>query len=159
MLAMRDGQSLIESCLTIFLICLIFAGLFQLSQVFAAREILDYASICGARAKTVGFNRWMVRKVVRSAAIANAGKMIVPELEENDSEIRELVAIQSPHWLYNIAWTPDGEHLLFTKQYEEDEQRAELWRVSVATGQEQDLGLSLQGDAPGKRPVEFDAVR
>ena len=65
----RRGQALIESCLAIIVLCLVFAGLFQISQLFAAKEILDYSASRGARAKAVGFNEWMVRKVARVAAI------------------------------------------------------------------------------------------
>ena len=72
------GQSLIESCFVVAVICLIFFGLFQISQLFAAKAILTYAAAAGARARTVGFNDFMVYKVVRAAAIPNAGKMTTP---------------------------------------------------------------------------------
>jgi Flp pilus assembly protein TadG len=73
------GQALIESCLVVALICLILAGLFQLLQLYAAKEILSYACARGARARTVGFNDFMARKSVMAAAIPNAGNMIFPE--------------------------------------------------------------------------------
>lgn len=75
------GQALIESCLVIGLICLILAGFFQLSQLFAAREIAVHSCIRGARAKTVGFNDFMIGKVVLAGAIPNAGQMVFPEPE------------------------------------------------------------------------------
>lgn len=74
-----EGQALIESCIVIGLICLLLMGLFQLAQLFMAQEILDYAAGRGARAKTVGFNDFMVTKTVRIGAIANAGALTVPE--------------------------------------------------------------------------------
>jgi len=74
-----EGQALIESCIVIGLICLLLMGLFQLAQLFMAREILDYAAGRGARAKAVGFNDFMVDKIVRIGAIANAGIMTFPE--------------------------------------------------------------------------------
>jgi hypothetical protein len=74
----RAGQSLIESCFVVAVICLIFFGLFQISQLFAAKAILTYAAAAGARARTVGFNDFMVYKVVRAAAIPNAGRMTTP---------------------------------------------------------------------------------
>ena len=73
------GQALVESCLVIALICLILAGLFQLSQLYSAREITAYACARGARAKTVGFNDFMVMKSVLVGTIPNAGKMTFPE--------------------------------------------------------------------------------
>jgi hypothetical protein len=76
----RAGQALIESCLVIALMCLIFWGLFQVSQLIAAKEILTYAAARGARAQTVGFNRFMVYKSVRVGAIPNAGSLTLPDL-------------------------------------------------------------------------------
>ena len=74
----RSGQALIESCLVVALICLIFFGVFQLSQLFASQEVLDYAAGRGARARTVGFNHFMVLKTVLVGAIPNAGKLLNP---------------------------------------------------------------------------------
>jgi hypothetical protein len=74
----RAGQSLVESCLVIFVMCLLFAGMLQLSQLLAGREILHHAAARGARAKTVGFNWWMVEKAILVAAIPNAGRMTEP---------------------------------------------------------------------------------
>lgn len=74
----KAGQTLIESVLVIALICLIFFGLFEVSQLFAHKEVLDYAAGRGARAKTVGFNQFMVFKTVRVGAIPNAGRLISP---------------------------------------------------------------------------------
>ena len=74
----RSGASLIEACLAMALICLIFLGLFQVSRVLAARDILNHAAARVARARTVGFDDWMVLKVARVATIANAGIMLEP---------------------------------------------------------------------------------
>ncbi len=74
----RRGASLIEACLAMALICLIFLGLFQVSRVVAARDILNHAAARAARARTVGFDDWMVEKVVRVATIPNAGLMLAP---------------------------------------------------------------------------------
>jgi len=77
----RKGQSLIESCVVIGILCLLLMGLFQLSQLFMAQEILHYAAGRGARAKTVGFNDFMVFKTVRVGTIATAGQITAPEIE------------------------------------------------------------------------------
>ncbi|MBU4198711.1 MAG: pilus assembly protein [Verrucomicrobia bacterium] len=74
------GQSLIESCIVIGILCLLLMALFQLSQLFMAQEILHYAAGRGARAKTVGFNEFMVFKTVRVGTIANAGQITAPEM-------------------------------------------------------------------------------
>jgi len=92
----RSGQSLIESCIAIALLCLILFGLLQISQIFAAKEILAHAAARGARAKTVGFNRWMVRKAVKVAAIPIAGKIVEPEFINEDEFLRTMIAESKP---------------------------------------------------------------
>lgn len=106
----RCGQSLIESCIVIALIGLIFMGLFQVSLLYAAREILYHAAARGARAKTVGFNKWMVEKTVRVASIPNAGKMVIPGLQSEDLTIAEMVATLKPGELWSrvLGATPSS---------------------------------------------------
>jgi hypothetical protein len=74
----KAGQTLLETCIVMMLLCLLFFGLIQLSQLSASKEILDYAASCGTRARSVGFNDFMVTKVVRVAAIPNAGRILEP---------------------------------------------------------------------------------
>lgn len=106
----RAGQSVIESCFVIALICLLFTGLFQISQLFAAREILHHAAARGARAKTVGFNRWMVNKAVRVASIPNAGKMIEPPFENENLALRNAAATlrAGNFWEYALTAQPSS---------------------------------------------------
>lgn len=78
-IAANGGQALIEACIVIGLICLLLCGLFQLSQIYSAKEIALYACARGARAKIVGFNDFMVEKAVLVGTIPNAGKMTFPE--------------------------------------------------------------------------------
>lgn len=104
----QAGQSLVESCLVIMVISVIFCGVIQVARVFAAREVLHHAAARGARAKTVGFNMWMVDKCVRAAAIPNAGKLIEPSFINDD------VALQSqinslkpgPFWDWALKAVP-----------------------------------------------------
>ncbi len=83
------GQSLVETCLAMGMICLIFMGMFQISQLFAAKEILNYAASRATRAKTVGFNEWMVTKATHVAAIPNSGRLVEPIFENIDQGIRQ----------------------------------------------------------------------
>jgi hypothetical protein len=59
-------------------LCIVFFGVFQVSQLYTAREIVDYAAARGARARAVGLNSFMVFKVVRVGTIPNAGLMTAP---------------------------------------------------------------------------------
>lgn len=113
----RSGQSLIESCLAAGLICLIFMGMVEISRLITAYQILNYAATCGARARTVGFNDWMVKKAVRTAAIPNAGKMITPQFDKANPFIRsqmDLFMSGRPRrpgslWSSLLAITPRSE--------------------------------------------------
>jgi hypothetical protein len=95
----RSGETIIESCIVIAIICLVFMGFFQLSQFYVAQEILHYASGRVARAQTVGFNDFMIRKVMRIATIANAGGMLVPEPPGNPAEQRNIERGRIPLYL------------------------------------------------------------
>ena len=74
----RSGQSLIESCFVIAILCLVLFGGVQISQFYMAREVLNHAAACGARARAVGFNDFMVQKTIRVAAIPLAGQLVQP---------------------------------------------------------------------------------
>jgi hypothetical protein len=109
----RDGQSLIESCVIICLIGVLFAGLLQISQLFAAREILHHAAARGARAKTVGFNWWMVEKSIRVASIPNAGRLIEPAFENEDFVLRFMTDTRRPGdlWEHVMRTVPSSLQL------------------------------------------------
>ncbi|MBA4387834.1 MAG: hypothetical protein C0404_07625 [Verrucomicrobia bacterium] len=104
----RAGESMIEACLAFALVCLLFLGMVQVSQVFAAREVLSHAAARGARAKTVGFNQWMVYKCVRTAAIPNSGRLVEPTFPINDPGLQAKVASMKPGplWESLLATTP-----------------------------------------------------
>jgi len=113
----RAGQSLIEACLAIFLIGLIFAGLFQISQLFAAREILYHAANRSTRARAVGFNTFMVQKAARVAAIPNAGPMLEPEYENVDVPLQQAVQNMAPGdlWSWVLGVIPFSEQAQIEK--------------------------------------------
>jgi len=96
---------LIETCIATGFISLLFFVLLQVSQIFAAHEVLHRAATSGARAKTVGFNHWMVTKVIRVAAIPNAGPMTQPAYENNNTKLRDLVLNGSPGQVWDYALT------------------------------------------------------
>ncbi len=99
------GQAMIESCFVIIFLCLLFLGLFQLIHGYVAREILYHAAACAARAKTVGFNGWMVKKTMRVAAIPNAGSLTQPVVSSVDPTLVNAIATLSPGALWDMALT------------------------------------------------------
>jgi hypothetical protein len=76
----KSGQATLESCLVIALLAFVLFGILQVARLAVARETLDYAAVAAARARTVGFNDFMIHKVVRVANIPNAGRMETPNL-------------------------------------------------------------------------------
>lgn len=99
----RSGQSLIESCLAIVVVCLVFCGLFQISTLFAAKEVLDYSASRAVRAKAVGFNGFMVSKCGRVASIPDAGRMTTPAYTNVDVALRDAVGTSTPGGLWDWA--------------------------------------------------------
>ncbi len=83
---------MIEACLAMGVICLVFFGLFQLSQLAAAREVINHAAARGARAKSVGLSRFMVSKAIRVALTKCFG---------NISKAAEMLGITRPT-LYDL---------------------------------------------------------
>lgn len=75
----KSGQALIESFGIMILLCLILFGVVQYVLMLTATEIVQYGADAGVRARAVGFNRFMVHKVVRVATIPNAGRMTTPQ--------------------------------------------------------------------------------
>lgn len=96
----RRGQALLESMLMVFVLCLLACGVYQLALVFAAKDVLMHSARAAARAKTVGFNSWMVEKCSRVAAIPNAGLITTPTIVDTP-ELQPLVAALSPGELWD----------------------------------------------------------
>ena len=58
---------------------------------------------------------------------------------------RELLQVRPPESIRpnELAWTRDGQYLLFVKA--QSQQPASLWRISVKGGEPQPLGLKMEG--------------
>jgi hypothetical protein len=124
----RAGQSLIEACLATLILCLVFMGFFQISQLIGARQVLYHAAARGARAKAVGFNRFMIEKVIRVAAIPNAGRMIVPDMPNEDTQLREWLETEPA----GVAW----DHVMETAPGMADVHEVERARIPEFMGAE-----------------------
>jgi hypothetical protein len=78
---------MIESVFVIILICLCFFALFQYANLFSSKAVLSHAAARAARSRTVGFNRWMVLKSARVAAIPASGQRLTPAFAGVDPAI------------------------------------------------------------------------
>jgi len=99
------GQAMIESIAVMLLTCICFFGIFQMAQGFADKTILSHAAARAARARTVGFNTWMVAKVARVAAIPAAGRRVTPASAGVDPILRGLIASGDPGAIWDAALT------------------------------------------------------
>lgn len=72
---------MVESIVVLFFLCLVFFAVYEYANLLAAHTVLDYAAARGVRARTVGFNDFMVTKTVRVATMSMAGRC----LTQNDS--------------------------------------------------------------------------
>lgn len=73
---------MLESIIVILTVCLVLFGLLQVAINYTAQEVLHHAAARAARAKSVGFNDWMVEKAVRVATIPNAGERLEPIISD-----------------------------------------------------------------------------
>lgn len=99
----RNGQAMIESIFVIILTCLCFLALFQYANLFASKTVLSHAAARAARARTVGFNHWMVNKSARVAAIPASGRRLVPESAGIDPAITAALSRNRVGEIWDIA--------------------------------------------------------
>lgn len=99
----RDGQSIVESVLVILVACFIFFTLFQYAHLFACKTILSHAAARAARARTVGFNEWMVRKSALVASIPASGKRLSPNFSTVDGTWVSALARKNTGSLIDMA--------------------------------------------------------
>jgi len=109
----RAGQSLVESCLVVVVLCLLLFGVLQVSHLFMISEVLDYAATAGARAHSVGFNPFMVEKTIRVAAIPTAGRIINPAPPGANGG--SPWGVRNTGWLWNFALRSNPGSQLFTQ--------------------------------------------
>ncbi len=92
----RSGQSMLETLFAVMIICIFFFGMFQVSQLFIAKEILQHATARAARARTVGFDSWMCEKSMLVASIPNAGAMVTPQSDFDNAYLQDLIDNNTP---------------------------------------------------------------
>ena len=107
----RAGQSLIEACLVVAILCLLLFGMLQVSHLYMISEVLDYAATAGARAHSVGFNSFLVQKTIQVAAIPAAGRLLNPALPAANGA--SAWATHRTGWLWNFALNSNPGSLQF----------------------------------------------
>lgn len=74
----KQGSAIVESCIVMALLCLVLFGILQVSYIVASRNVLNYAAVATARARSVGLNDFMLMKVSHYASIPTAGPLTAP---------------------------------------------------------------------------------
>lgn len=90
----RRGQSLVESCFVIILLCLVFFGFLQVALLYNHERALQFASFISTRSATVGMNPEVYSRTYRAAAIPASGQMEAPWPDL--SQRRQLVEVEQP---------------------------------------------------------------
>ena len=72
----RSGQAMVESILAMVVILLVFLALFNLSDQIRAKLLVENAAAKCARARAVGYNDFMLRKIARLSTMPAAGKCL-----------------------------------------------------------------------------------
>ena len=69
---------MIETVLAVLFISFAFVALFRLSYMLTGKILLEHASMRVARARSVGFNDFMCRKIARASVMPVSGKRLWP---------------------------------------------------------------------------------
>lgn len=72
----KDGQAMVESVIVLFFLCIVFFLVFDYARLLICRTTLDYAASRAARARTVGFNDFMILKTVRLGTMSVSGECL-----------------------------------------------------------------------------------
>ena len=70
---------MVETVLAVLIVTFAFLALFRLSTMLTGKILLEHAAMRVARARAVGFNDYMCRKIARVAVIPVAGRRTWPE--------------------------------------------------------------------------------
>ena len=67
---------MVETVVVMFFLCLVFFLVYEYANLLTAHTVVNYAAARAARARTVGFNDFMVTKTVRVATASVAGECL-----------------------------------------------------------------------------------
>lgn len=144
----RRGQAMLEALLAVCLITSAFLALFKLSHMLTGKILHQHASMRVARARAVGFNNFMCKKVARVSIIPVAGERIWPV---GDSAI----SWDEEHYrIGDYLAAPDDPHARAILEYRS------WYSLRVRPGDGTDTSVSLANDwfdLDGKGGVERNA--
>lgn len=119
----ESGQAIVETTLTMIIICLLLFGLLQVFQIAVADMVTSYSAFYAGRSYAVGFSadgegapwwRQLVYKAARVRAIPASGKRIFPEGSANEADVIWRYLTDHGQWLeYEYWWSENDYDYLF----------------------------------------------
>jgi hypothetical protein len=99
------------------MISIIFTGIYQVSRIYIAKELLANAANRSARAEAVGFNHFMATKAAKVAVIPSSGQLNNREFNNFDPIIDNAALNMNPGelWDFAIKSTPISDQAEFEK--------------------------------------------
>ena len=74
----RRGQAMVETTIAMIVILIMFLALFNLADLIRVKLLVENAAVKCARARAVGYNDFMLRKIARLATMPVAGECLTP---------------------------------------------------------------------------------
>jgi Flp pilus assembly protein TadG len=77
-LRQKKGQAMVETTIALIFVLIVFLALFNLADLTRTKLLVENAAVKCARARAVGYNDFMLRKIARLATMPAAGRCLTP---------------------------------------------------------------------------------
>ncbi|OGV32237.1 MAG: hypothetical protein A2020_14565 [Lentisphaerae bacterium GWF2_45_14] len=114
------GQTILESTLSMLLLCLILMGLLQLFHLYVAQMLTDFSAFYTARSRSVGFADYIVERAGKALVVAASGPRSYPEENTSDEGVSssstsadEMMLheyLSGERWLEYQYWSGQNEY-------------------------------------------------
>lgn len=78
---------MIETTIAMIVVLIVFLAMFNLSDQMRAKLLVENASVKCARARAVGYNDFMLRKIARLSTMPAAGRCLTPSAQGGDAAL------------------------------------------------------------------------
>ncbi len=83
----KSGQAMIETTIAMIVVLIVFLAMFNLSDQMRAKLLVENASVKCARARAVGYNDFMLRKIARLSTMPAAGRCLTASAHDGDAAL------------------------------------------------------------------------
>lgn len=134
----RKGQAMVETVVVMFFLCLVFFWVYEYANLLTAHTVLNYAAARAARARTVGFNDFMVTKTVRVATASVAGKCRSQDDSGDDLSTSTIISRMGSY--LESEWESDTRGILDFELWDSDKLG---WTADEPAGERAELTLRV----------------